>query len=153
MHLYGQEEMLEYDFRKSIGYWVGSMARALERAVNEELSPHGITIRQVQILACLALRKQLSQIELADIVGIEPSTLVRTLDRMERDGWVERLPAPDDRRKKIIRATAKVKPIWSTIAECGERVKDKATRGIKKSDLQATQKILEKMIGNFGVDT
>ena len=35
--------MLEQDFEQSVGYWAHMMARAFERALNEELAPHGIT--------------------------------------------------------------------------------------------------------------
>ena len=60
------------------------------------------------MLACLALSGELAQNELAMQLRIEPSTLVRVLDRMERDGWIVRRPSPQDRRKNIIHPTEKV---------------------------------------------
>jgi len=47
--------MLEYDFKQDCGYWVHMTAHRLENAVNAELQNEGITYRQCQILALLAL--------------------------------------------------------------------------------------------------
>ena len=82
--------MLDYDFQNSIGYWLCMASHAYERAMNEELTAHGITFRQCQVLAWLALEGEQSQTELATRMNIEPPTLVRVLDRMERDGLVSR---------------------------------------------------------------
>ena len=128
---------VSYDFEQSLGFLIGSTARAIEQALNARLAPHGITIRQVQVLACLALHNELSQSEIAELIGLEASTLVRLLDRMERDGWVRRKPAPDDRRKKLISATTKVKPLWMTIADASELIEKQATD--RFSDQQLVQ--------------
>lgn len=141
-----------YDFEKSIGFWIGSTARAIEVSLNHRLSEHGITMRQVQVLACLAFSEELMQSDLAEMIGVEASTLVRIIDRMERDGWVARFPAKDDRRKKMIRATKKVKPIWNTIVESGEKNESDATKGIPAKDLKVVRKTLERMLANLQVE-
>ena len=101
--------MIRYDFEQSIGYLVCTTSQALQNALNDELRNAGITFRQWQVLACVALLGEPSQGDIADRLGIEGPTLVGVLDRMERDGWIRRHPCPTDRRKKIIRATAGIK--------------------------------------------
>lgn len=140
---------LTYDFEKSVGFWVGLTTHEIERAMSRELAPTGITPRQVQVLACLALYSERSQVELAEDLRIEPSTLVRVLDRMERDGWIERHPSPDDRRKKLVRATPKVKPTWATVVRHGERVERTATRGLSKAELSTLRVLLERVRANL----
>ena len=34
---------LQYDFSNSVGYWITSASHAIQRALNEEVRPHGIT--------------------------------------------------------------------------------------------------------------
>lgn len=46
-----------------------------------------------------------SQRELAGLMRIEPSTLVRHLDRLEADGLVERRPDANDRRRLRVHVT------------------------------------------------
>ena len=62
----------------------------------------------MQVLACLALRQSATQTEIAEMIGVEPPTLVRVIDRMEQSGWIARRSDPSDRRKNAIRATKKV---------------------------------------------
>ena len=103
--------MLQYDWDHSIGYWIVLTANSVRRALNAELAQQGITMRQWEVLASLALGGELSQSELAERLGIEAPTLVGILDRMERDGWLERYACPQDRRRKRIRCTDKTETL------------------------------------------
>ncbi len=142
--------MLEYDFEQSVGYWMIMAAQAYERALSDEIVPQGVTFRQSQVLGYLALEGTLSQIELADRMGIEPPTLVGILDRMERDGWIRRDDCPNDRRKKLIRATPAAKPVWSRIVACAKDVRARATRGLSESQLKTLKELLDVVQQNLG---
>jgi MarR family transcriptional regulator for hemolysin len=143
--------VLEQDFEQSVGYWSHMVARAFERALNEELAPLGITLRQCQVLAWLALEKQLTQCQLADRMRIEPPTLVRILDRMEEAGWVKRQTPAEDRRKKVILPTRRVKPVWDRILSCIRSVRARATQGIDPAVLQTTRRVLTTIHRNLHV--
>ena len=78
--------MLEYDFKESIGYSVAMANRALRKALDAELVHYGITFSQWQVLSGLALEGEISQVKLAELIGVEGPTLVRILDRMEQKG-------------------------------------------------------------------
>lgn len=143
--------MIAYDFEESIGYLVHTASHAVEQALNEELRAHGITFRQFQVLAALALMgDDVSQGDIAGRLGIESATLVGVLDRMERDGWIRRHPCPTDRRKKIIRTTARVKSVWQTMAECGHRVRRRYMQGVSSKEFQITWRVLEQILANLG---
>src|SRR5262245_12627803 len=141
--------MLEQDFEQSVGYWAHMLSRAFERALNEELKPLGITLRQCQVLGWLALASELTQAQLAERLRIEPPTLVRILDRMERVGWIERHPDAEDRRKKLIRATRRVRPLWERIMSCIRGVRARATAGIDADDLETARAVLGRMQQNL----
>ena len=97
--------MLEFDFENSVGYWICTTSHALRRALEAELSQVDLTLRQWEVLACLACEEGLSQAEMADRLGIEPPTLAGVVRRMERDGWLERRSCCNDRRKNRIHST------------------------------------------------
>ena len=134
--------MLHYDFEQSIGYWMVTTAHALERALNEELARHGITFRQWQVLAWLAHEGELAQSELADRMQVQAPTLVGILDRMERDGWIVREACSSDRRKKIVRPTPRVEPVWSKMVACAREVRSRATQGIESEQLEQVMEVL-----------
>jgi DNA-binding MarR family transcriptional regulator len=90
----GQEFVIE----DSLGYLVNRVARSLAHQLAEELRPAGVGIGQWAVLMFLWARDGVSQAELSRVVAIEPPTIVRTIDRMVRDGLVTRVPDPDDGR-------------------------------------------------------
>jgi MarR family transcriptional regulator for hemolysin len=141
--------VLRYDFEQSLLYSVCSTSLAMERALNEELAPHGITYRQWQVLGWLVLEGPLPQGELADRMRIEPPTLVGIVDRMERDGWLERSPCPEDRRRKLLRLTDRVEPVWERIASAARRVRSRAAEGFSDDDLHRLFAGLERVRGNL----
>lgn len=145
--------MLQYDFEQSIGYWVVMTAHALQRALNEELARHGITFCQWQVLAWLALERELTQAELAERMRIEPPTVVGILARMERDGWITRNECPSDRRKKLVRPTARVEPVWSKMVACARKVRARAVRGIDDEQVEQLKRLLSAMQENLKAES
>ncbi len=141
--------MLQFDFEKSVGYWVFATAHQLACAMNEELQTLGITHRQWEVLAWLSYKTDLAQSELAEKMGIEAPTLVGVLDRMERDGWIVRVPSETDRRKKLIRPTERVEPVWAQMVQCGLRVREKATQGLSEENLKNLRYTLSAMRRNL----
>lgn len=142
--------MLQYDFQNSIGYWICATARIYERAIQQELQPEGITHRQFQVLSWLALEGTLSQVDLADRMDIEPPTLVRILDRMERDGLIAREGCEDDRRKKLIRPLPKAMPVWKKIVACARRIRERAVQEISPEQKQELSELLAQIQQNLG---
>jgi len=143
--------MLDIDYRKSVGHWVFTAAHAMACAMNDELAVHGITFRQFEVLAWLSRERELSQSDLAERMRIEAPTLVGVLDRMERDGWIQRIPDDNDRRKKLIRPTDRVMPAWAQMVACGEAVRARATRGLSEEQLTALRETLSAICENMGV--
>ena len=129
---------LRHDFEESIGYWVFTAAHAIETAMNAQLAGSGITFRQCQILGMLAAHGELSQAELAEKMRVEPSSVVRLLDRMGREGWVERVADPADRRRNRVRAAAKAGPVWEEIRARLSPARQRAAAGLSGEDVTRT---------------
>jgi MarR family transcriptional regulator, transcriptional regulator for hemolysin len=142
--------LLEHDFEESLGYWTYMTSNALEKAMNEELAAHGITFQQWQVLAWIALEGgELAQSDLADRLKIEPPTLAGILERMERDGWVRRETDPDDRRRKIVRPTPAVEPVWKQMVTCAKQVRARAFRGLSAETIRQTRQVLATVLENL----
>ena len=121
--------------------------------MNEELAAHDITYRQWVLLACLSLLgREASQSELADRMGIETPTLVGVIDRMERDEWIQRVPDPSDRRKKLTRPTERVEPVWAKMARCALQVRCRAADGLAAEQLDQLRDTLVAIRGNLTGD-
>jgi DNA-binding MarR family transcriptional regulator len=80
-------------------------ARAITRLYEEKLRPHGLRATQFSVLAALALRGPTPVKELAEILGLERTTLTRIGAVLERNGWV-RAAQSQDARERPFRLTA-----------------------------------------------
>ena len=77
---------------------------AYERAHVTELSPHGISISQLNILTVLDRAPEpLTMGALSQAVSVRPANLTGVVDGMAARGYVQRVVNPDDRRSYLIR--------------------------------------------------
>jgi DNA-binding MarR family transcriptional regulator len=97
----------EFVIEDSLGYLVNRAARVMAQLLADELRPAGVGIGQWAVLMFLWAQDGMSQAELSRVVAIEPPTMVRTIDRMVRDGLVERRPDRKDGRISRIHLTGR----------------------------------------------
>ena len=95
----------DFVIEESLGYLINRVARQMAHQLSEAIRPDGVGIGQWAILLFLWARDGMSQAELARMVAIEPPTMVRTIDRMVRDGLVTRVADPSDGRVTRIHLT------------------------------------------------
>lgn len=142
--------MLQYDFDESVGCWIALTNQALRRAVAARLADEEITLRQWEVLACLALKgEDVPQVELAEMLGIEAPTLVGVLSRMERDGWLTREGCDQDRRRKLIRPSTKAESVWGRMVDCCHEVREQATKGFTRQELATLQNLCTRIRENL----
>jgi DNA-binding MarR family transcriptional regulator len=79
-------------------------SHALEVELSAALVGVGITPRWYWVLS-KATTAELTQIVLADLCGLDKTTMVSTLDDLEVAGLAERRPASNDRRARVVSVT------------------------------------------------
>ena len=88
------------------GLWFYNWKIWLEarRLLDHALAPLGLRAREFWLLA-VAGSGNVSQHEIADLCGLDPSSLVAVLDGLERRGWLRRQRNPLDRRIQWVQRT------------------------------------------------
>ena len=104
--------------------------RQIERAVmlqnKNEATCCGVTLAQCHAVLEIGSADGMSVKELSARLGLDKSTLSRTVESLVEDGLAERTTSPEDRRVIVIRLTAKgrasadrINATWNRIcAEC-----------------------------------
>lgn len=144
--------MLQYEFHESIGYWLYTATHDMSRRMNAEFAELGITFRQWEVLCWISFLGEATQAQLAEGMLVEAPTLVGILDRMERDGWISRVADPKDGRRKLIRHTEKVKPVWEQMATKAREVRALATQGLSEEEVATLRRGLETIRRNISGD-
>lgn len=137
------------DPNKSIGFVLTDIARLLRRNFDQRAQSLGLTRAQWLVIAHLRRRKGIRQVELAEILDIQPITLGRHIDRLEADGWVERRNDPGDRRAKRLFLTEKVAPVLKEMEAISQAVKEMALKGISLKEQEQLMDALLRMRANL----
>lgn len=97
-----------------LGRLLSAAARAIERDWDERLRAIGLQHAALIAIDVLIRTGPTGADTLARTARVQPQTMSRTLERMERDGLVERSPHPDDRRRRIVTVTDHGRQAWET---------------------------------------
>jgi MarR family transcriptional regulator for hemolysin len=90
-----------------------------------------------------------SQRELAALLGIEPASLVRILDRLSAAGLINRLPHDTDRRTKQIEITPSGKTVLAEISAVSAKVRDELLDGVAEEDLVVCLRVFRVIQGRL----
>lgn len=130
----------------------GAMKRITD-AFGQRLQGSGITRIQWIALYYIQTYSSISQRELAHRMMITDSSAGRLIDRLQRDGMVNRVPSPTDRRVTLIELTEEGDKTISELYHVGVDFNDDIMEGISEEDIQVFQRVLEMMTRNAMKET
>jgi DNA-binding MarR family transcriptional regulator len=105
--------------------------------------------------AAVALLRQISEGEprrpgeLAHRLGVEASHVTRTVQQLERSGYVLRVPDPDDRRAQRIQLTEEGRRAVDRVCRAGVREMERALAGWSGEDLRQLAALFHRMVDDF----
>ena len=97
---------MSLDLKKKLITQLVESSRLLRNYIDHRAKGRGTTRAQWIVLFRLREQEGLSQVDLADVLELQPISLVRLLDRLVEHGLVERRHDPRDRRANRLFLTA-----------------------------------------------
>ena len=94
------------DERRQLVTQLVESSRILRNYIDHRAKQRGTTRAQWVVLFRLRAHEGLSQVDLADVLELQPISLVRLLDRLVEQGLLERRHDPKDRRANRVYLTA-----------------------------------------------
>jgi DNA-binding MarR family transcriptional regulator len=94
------------DLHEVLGYLLKHATLKLTALTDAALESLGIDSKDFGTLRVLAHREPASQLQVAQTLGIDRTTMVALLDALERKGIITRRPDPRDRRRNVVELTA-----------------------------------------------
>lgn len=130
---------------ESLGTLIHRVAKAWREELDRRLRPLGLTRVQWQALLLIARSNAgLTQRELADLLDIGAPATVALVDRMERDGLVERTPVPGDRRRNAVRITASSRRLLTRIESAAGTLRREILGGLTRDEVDSLHALLTK---------
>ena len=114
------------ELTQCINYLLTTAQHSVFQYLNGKLSEYDVTPSQYGVLSCLWQREFATPKQISEILCLETSTISGVLDRMQKNGLIDRVINRDDRREVRVVPTEKGKalqePISKIIDEVNEEV-------------------------------
>lgn len=115
----------------------------MHRRTDALMTPLGVTADQFVVLAALAEADSLSQRELTDRVASDPNTVRAMIVLLQRRGFIEREPDPDDKRAWRVSLTPAGRRAFQKLWRRTESLRNQLRSRMSASDVATLVRLLD----------
>ncbi|WSQ15783.1 MarR family transcriptional regulator [Streptomyces sp. NBC_01231] len=127
------------------GYLLYRLGLRSGQLFNASLQESGLRLRHYALLRFLATSEGVLQRELSTSLGYDPSAIVGLVDDLEKLGFAERRPSPDDRRSRIVVLTADGRAFLRDTDEAGLRVTNELLQPLDPAERDVLHSLLQRI--------
>jgi len=132
---------------------LGRVARLHRAAAGELLKSSGLYPGQELLMMHLWEMGSVRQADLIDALGVDPPTLTKMLQRLERTGNVTRTTDPADRRAVLVEATETSNALGPKIEAAWKTLEQRTVAALDPAERTELLRLLEKVAANFSDET
>jgi Transcriptional regulators len=136
---------------RRIAFLLAQLGSDASAAFERALAPLGITPSDAGVLRLVGRNPGISQKAVSEQLGVVPSRVVAVLDRLERQGHVERRRSTADRRSHEVHLTAGGERLLAALRPIAESHEAAFTQGLGEEDLDRLAAYLEKIAASRGL--
>jgi MarR family transcriptional regulator for hemolysin len=133
------------DRLRNFGFLVRDVYRLYVKHFERYAREIDLTLAQCKVLGHLSRNEGISQARLAELTDTDPMTLVRTLDRMQQDRWVERRADPEDRRAHRLYLCEAARPIMQRMWKLADQARQEALSALSVAEREQLLGLLERV--------
>lgn len=123
-------------------------SRIISEAFNDMLGKQGSTRVQWTALYFIATTPGINQSKLSEQMHIKSSTVVRLVERMLREGLIQKEPLAYDRRNSILSCTEKGKSMYAQLLPLDAEFEERLCKDITAEELHLFDRIYAKLAQN-----
>ncbi|MGW4793883.1 MarR family winged helix-turn-helix transcriptional regulator [Nonomuraea sp. NPDC004297] len=132
--------------KRSLVYLFKHAGLRLGELIGPALEPYGIDGREFGVLSVLAGPEPLSQLEAAQRLGIDRTTMVAMVDTLERKRLVARRPDPADRRRNMVELTRHGREVLAGAGRAVDAAEEEFLGPLPGGDARALRAALDRLI-------
>jgi DNA-binding MarR family transcriptional regulator len=133
---------MSIDLKKQFITQLIESSRFLRNYVDHRAKSRGTTRAQWIVLFRLREQEGLSQVDLADVLELQPISLVRLLDRLVEHGLVERRSDPRDRRANRLFLTPAGRQLANDLDSLRDSIATDVLQGVPAATVETSLKAL-----------
>ena len=136
---------MSLDLKRQLVSQLVESSRLLRNYIDHRAKERGSTRAQWIVLFRLRQNEGLSQVDLADVLELQPISLVRLLDRLVEHGLLERRHDPKDRRANRLFLTAKGKKLVDDLDSLRDAIATDVMHDLPDGALQTSLETLREV--------
>ncbi len=138
--------------KDSLGFLVADVSRLLRTAFQRRLGAGGLTFLQARALVYVSRHEGVRQNQLAELLEIQPITLVHIIDQLEARRLLKRVTDTRDRRAKLLYLAPTSQPVLEAIEAVVESIRGDAMLGLDTDEANLAMAALHRMRVNLSPD-
>ncbi|MFJ1732959.1 MarR family winged helix-turn-helix transcriptional regulator [Streptomyces sp. NPDC088254] len=142
-------ELPEAARRGPISHAIFRVARLHRMLAGQLLREVGLHPAQELVMMQLWDRGRMRQTDLAQHVGADAATMTRTIQRLEKAGFVRRLRSTSDKRSVLVEPTAASQALRQQVEDLWARLEDYVAGDLAGAELSETLAVLERLEANL----
>lgn len=132
-----------------LGFLLADVSRLMRKQFRAHAGEAGLTLAEARALVRVGRHEGIRQVELAELLEIQPITLVPLLDKLVGAGLVERRADPSDRRAHRLHCTRTAAARLAEIRRIVGAVEKRALAGVSAADQKTMLRVLESLRANL----
>jgi DNA-binding MarR family transcriptional regulator len=133
------------DLKREVVSQLVETSRLLRNHIDQRAKGRGTTRAQWIVLFRLRQQEGLSQVDLADVLELQPISLVRLLDRLVEHKLLERRPDPGDRRANRLFLTARGRQLVGDLDSLRDAIAADVLSDVPETAIRSTLRTLVDM--------
>ena len=139
--------------KSSVGYTLALACKLHRQRAEVLLSEIGLHVGQEMLLSGLWENEGITQTELAEYVGIQPATVTNMLQRLEREGIVDRKADFQDQRISRVYTTEKGRDMEEKVQQQWARLEQESFGGLSVEEKILLRRLLLQVFQNLAGGT
>ena len=138
---------------ETISYLLVQVCRAHRGCANDALTDIGLYAGQEMFLLHLWEHDGLTQSQLVEHMCVQPATVSKMLDRMEKAGLVMRRPDPEDSRVSRVYSTEQGRILQNAVSDVWGALEERTVAGFSTEERLLLRRLLLQMYENLTEDS
>ena len=123
------------------------VARTWRKTIDSRLEKYDLTEATWLPLVYLSrINKPIRQKDLAAMLSLDSSSVVRVLNQLEQNGLIKRVPEEHDRRAKATSITAQGREIVEYLEQMSQSLEDEIKARLDPYDFQIARQVLKSLV-------
>lgn len=131
---------------------IGLISRALDSIANIEFKPYDLTKGQFLYLIRVCEQPGIIQERLGELIKVDRSTVIRAVQKLQRNGLVEKRPDQENEKIRRLYPTEKGRQLYPLLKREDDFSNQRALQGFSTTERRQLAVMLQRMATNVNDD-